>query len=265
MKGLYLMKKILTAILAAAMILSCAACDSASQTAATAPETKSEVAAGAETEAATEAETKAETTEAETMKAETMAETLEPEKSEAATSGEAAPGDAIETLVGWMKNGEFSFDFDVKVKDDSSEMTGSGSIAMKGENTSLSIAVEQSGMKVDMRFILKDGKTYMINDAGKTAMVTEGGETAVDVGVGGDYSNVKKVGEGEAEIDGKTLRYEDYDDEGDVIRFYMENDTIYAFQTVDGDTTTTLYIKNASDSVPADAFEIPSDYQVLEY
>jgi hypothetical protein len=255
------MKKILAAFLAATMIFVFGACDSAQVGAtATEPEKKTE----AKTEEKTEAKTEAKTTKATTTEAETTTET-ETETEIAADNPSGELGDEVMDFINSMATGSFYFDFELYTDDGSEE--GTGSIALDGDKIAMVVSAEESGVMMTMGIIVKDGKTYIVAVDEEMVMVTDGEEfDLTEEFVDLDYSGVVFEGTGEGEINGRTLPYEEYSEDGsDIVRFYLDDGTIYAIETTDDYGTTTMIIENFTTDVDADYFEIPEDFEILEY
>jgi len=167
---------------------------------------------------------------------------------------------ALGALAELMNSEKYSYDLITKVEHEGETITETVSLAKDGEN----YAISMKGNEGEYRIIYKDGVTYMIIEAEKIVMEQTGGQ---DVVFGmlkeqdemaemlGKYSNIEKVGSGTGEIDGKTLPYEEYDSDGYKSKIYMENGQIYAMET----ENQIKIIKNASKSVPAGTFEIPTE------
>jgi hypothetical protein len=169
--------------------------------------------------------------------------------------GQAAP------LIAYLMSGTFSYDFTMSSEIGGETVETSGSVAKEGDNLALTMDMAVAGQNVKSRIILKDGVTYVLDDANKLIVETPGGEDAT-AGVVPDYSSMVKTGDGTGEIDGKTLPYEEYA-QGDAdtpVRYYLENGQVYGIGVGAEGSETVMLITNASDSAPAGVFDLPSDY-----
>jgi hypothetical protein len=169
-------------------------------------------------------------------------------------------GDAMAALISWMKDGTFSYDFTMTSKGPDGEMSASGSMAMDGDKMAMTQEFEMDGAVMTSRIVQKDDKTYIIDDANKMILVMAGANDEAMDGVVTDYTAMTKTGEGEGTVDGKTLPYEEYTQEGATVRYYMEDGEVYAIETESDGTTTVMVISNASSSVPSGAFDLPTGY-----
>jgi hypothetical protein len=258
-------KKFLSAILAIAMIISISACDKASELASSIESGLSEAEKIASS-VSDEFETLSITTEATTTTtpATTEPETTTTEATTAAEPDDSIPdGEAIASLIEWMQDGTYSFDFSVEMTEGETEMTADGSVAMDDGKMNMTMKMDIMGYSQNIRVLLADGKGYMIDDVNKTMIVTSSGADLTS-GITTDYSGIEKIGEGEGELDGKTLRYEDYTQDDIVSRFYLDGGEVVAIETDASGSKMVMYIENSSNTVPAGTFDIPKDYEVME-
>jgi hypothetical protein len=263
------MKKILAALIAASMIFVFGACDSTQADAtATQTEKKTEAKTEAKTEEKTEEKTtKPRATEAEvTTEAETTTEVLT-ETEIAADNGAGELGDEVMDFINNMATGSFYFDFELYTDAESSGEEGYGSIAVDGDKIAMVVTAEESGVEMTMGVIVKDGKTYLISVDDEYVLATEGSEfDLTEEFVDLDFDGVVFEGRGEGEVNGVTLPYEEYSEDGsDTVRFYLSDGMVYAIESYDGDITSTMIIENFTTDVDADYFEIPEDFEIIEY
>ncbi|MCL1806011.1 MAG: DUF4412 domain-containing protein [Clostridiales bacterium] len=175
-------------------------------------------------------------------------------------SSSGASGQAIASLIGWMSEGKFSFDFTMTAESADGSMEMTGSMAADGGKSAMTMEMSVMGMAIKQRIIMKDGKAYMIDDGNKSYMEMSLGE-AVDSMT--DFADLTPIGSGTGEINGRTLPYEDYKqaDSDEPIRFYMDGDQVYGIETVAAGSKNVMIITNAKNSAPAGAFDIPADYK----
>jgi predicted small lipoprotein YifL len=249
------MKKFLTAVLAIALSLSLAACGG------TTPAGSGEAPAG---NIATETTTEATTTTATT----TEATTTEATTTEAITT--EAPADsltgsvAMDKLVAKMEDGEFGFDFVLTMKDNA-DISTVGSVAVKDEKIDMIMDTEVLGEPGTMHILVADGKTHILDDAAKTVFTMEE-EIGLEMEpfTDSDFADITLTETGEAEVYGETLTFEDYEQGGETVRFYVKNNEIYAYETMDGENAVLLIFTSFEDDVPDDRFVVPADYTEVE-
>jgi hypothetical protein len=256
LKEVFPMKKRLALALALAMMLTLAACGSTETPAAN---TGNNAPAPSAATAKDEPDTVAQP---EVTEPETVAEpkTLEPDTT-AQTQG--IEGDAMASLISWMKSGTYSYDFTMTSESADGTITATGSIAVDGGKVSTTQETTYDGQTVTSRTILKDDKTYIIDDANKMIIIMSGINEEMTGEIMTDYTGITKTGEGEGEIDGKTLPYEDYTVEGYVVRYFLDGGEVYGMETDAEGFKTVMIITNAKSSVPADAFDLPEGYMEM--
>ena len=115
---------------------------------------------------------------------------------------------------------------------------------------------------IDMRIVVRDGKSYTIMDEYETVHVTDADpDPEIDI-IFGDPDYMTYIGEGSGDFHGKTYKYDEYIDEiGDRMLFYVDGGALKGICVISGDGTTEMMEilaldKNILDSV----FDIPSDY-----
>ena len=171
-----------------------------------------------------------------------------------------ASGDEVNPMIRWMQEGKFSFDYTQITDISGQRIESKGNMAVDGGNVSLNMETSVAGMVINTRTIVKDGKAYIISDETKSIIVMEGLSEDATGGIATDYSGIVKVGEGTGEIEGRTLPYEEYSGGGLTVKYYLDGGQVYGYVTETGSIKATLLIKNPKNSVPANAFDIPSGY-----
>jgi hypothetical protein len=260
MKGkLILMKKILAAVLAISMMFAIAACDS---TPAESESTERERTTTQKTEKETEATTKATTTAATTVA--TTEATDEPDIMDMTINMGEIPStgsEAMDSFIAMVADGEFGFDFEMTGEESGTVMTATGSFAVKGEKIDLVMGMAAEGITMDMHFLIADGYSYMISDDSKS-YIQMGEEIGLEMSPlsDSDFSNIVLIDSGEAELNGEMLTYEEYDQDGDTIRFYVKDGEIYAFEAPDGEDAALIIFTDIYGEVDDDRFVIPADY-----
>jgi hypothetical protein len=170
-------------------------------------------------------------------------------------------GGELASLIGWMLDGTYSYDFTMTMEGPEGGFEASGSMAADGDRFAQSQEMVVGGMRVKQRVIQRDGKMYTIDDENKYYLEMPVEAYTPDVGVT-DYTGIKKIGSGTGDINGRRLPYEDYsmgtaDSE---VRFYVDGKDVYAIVTEVEGYKTTIIISNPSNRVPAGVFDLPAGY-----
>lgn len=115
------------------------------------------------------------------------------------------------------------------------------------------------------RFLLQGNKVYAINDKEKAVLMV-GEDTMKDI-----QDSVPKSSEMIYTADGtdmflnQELAYEEYTSADRIIRFYFDGKTLVGLEEFsNGDKKNALKILELTDQVPAEIFDIPSDYQITD-
>jgi hypothetical protein len=124
--------------------------------------------------------------------------------------------------------------------------------------------LDQGGETMHVSVIMKDEMTYLVDEGSQSIFAMAGLNDSLLGGVVTEYEGIEKTGEGEGTVDGKTLPYVEYSEDGGTVRYYLENGSVYAMETVSDGYTTTMLISNASNTVPAGVFDLPEGYTTIE-
>lgn len=115
--------------------------------------------------------------------------------------------------------------------------------------------------------IYKDAKVYRVYDANKAYMVyddTENDcfrvETLKSTGINKD--NFKS---GKNTVEGKEYYYEEFSAENGQDRYYFDGEELKYIEFIQDGTSTFIKIESAKNSADDSLFEIPSDYELVEY
>ncbi|MDR0852726.1 MAG: hypothetical protein LBN36_09530 [Clostridiales Family XIII bacterium] len=174
--------------------------------------------------------------------------------------GGGGGGQAMDSLISWMKSGTFSYDYKMLSEGGGQTTEAAGSMALDGDNIAIASEMTQGGQQIKSRIIIKDGTTYVIDDTNKFMIKIAGSGADMTGGLATDYSGIELVGSGTGEIDGKTLPYEEYTSEGVSVKYYMDGGKVYGFESEYEGYKTVMIITNASNRVPAGAFDLPTGY-----
>jgi hypothetical protein len=176
-------------------------------------------------------------------------------------NGGIPEGQAMASLIGWMMDGTFSYDFTMKTEGPDGNTEGSGSMAVDGDDVAMTMEMTVAGQAVKSRTIKKGDAMYIVDDINKTIMEMPV-EMDMTEGMMTDYSGIAKTGEGTGEIDGKTLPYEEYTESetGATVRYYLEGGQVYGMESDLEGFKSVMIIKNPSNRVPAGALDLPAGY-----
>ena len=141
-------------------------------------------------------------------------------------------------------------------------------MAVKGDNMYMDIKSDSESATI----VYKDGYTYLISHDEKMYMVMEGkdDETFDDMSIftAEDLDKIKdeEYVSGKETIEGTEYFYEEYTDENEgTIRFYYSGDDLKYIKNIDGDDEELIKVNNISSKVDDSLFEIPADYEKIEF
>jgi predicted small lipoprotein YifL len=179
--------------------------------------------------------------------------------SDTETPDTPANGKATDSLIQWMISGTFSYDFTMTSEGPDGKIESKGSIAMDGNNMAVTMEMTVDGQPVRSRVIIKDDATYIVDDVNKLVIKSPDGMD-VTAGMMTDYSGISLTGSGTGEINGRTLPYEEYTQEGAMVRCYFDNGQVYGIESEYEGYISVMIITNQSRNVPAGAFDLPKGY-----
>jgi len=161
-----------------------------------------------------------------------------------------------------MKSGKYFMHYTTSTTMEGKTINSDIQMATDGGNTYF--LFDTDGMKVHQ--IIKGDTAYILNDDSKTYF-----KIAISSNDSGTTSSVKDkkidttgmvfLSKGRAELNGKTLDYEEYKTDYGTIRYYFDSGKLYAVVFKSDDIETTMIILELSGNVTAEMFEIPSDYK----
>jgi predicted small lipoprotein YifL len=143
---------------------------------------------------------------------------------------------------------------------------------MEGVNNEISMAVDGKNIAMSSKngeeitnVVIKDGSTYMINDTEKTVFVVpnDENETTIQEPITA-YDELPINGEGTGEFLGRNLKYEEYEINGEYIRYYFDNDKIVGIESADDSGKYYIEILELTQDIPTEMFNIPTDYTVTD-
>ena len=188
----------------------------------------------------------------------------DPEQNEQTTPEGLDETNAMDSLIDWMKDGTFSYDFEMNSEYEGEIINAIGSLAIDGENYAMSSETTIEGVATQSRIIIVDGVTNIIDDTSKMIIKTSGGGMDMTK-MPTEYEGMELINSGEGTVNGKNLPYEEYMVEGVAMKIYMENGTVYAIESEYEGSYTLMIISNAKNTVPGGVFDLPEGYQEMSY
>jgi len=269
MKNMRKMTGTWLAALALILVFALAACgggDKSAPTGDAAADAPAQTEDAAAADEATQTDAPAETAEEPATETESEPAAEEPAAPEEESAAGTGDGQAMASLIEWMMGGTFSYDYETTTVGPDGTTSGTGSMAMDGGKMAVTSQMTIEGQATTSKIIILDGATYVVDDASKLILKMSNAGAEVTGGMMTDYSNIEKIGEGEGEIGGKTLPYEEYKEAqtGATVKYYLDGGQVYGIVSEYEGYVSTMIISNPSNSVPAGAFDLPSGYTEME-
>jgi hypothetical protein len=115
------------------------------------------------------------------------------------------------------------------------------------------------------KMVSKDNKFYIINDDAKTVMISKTTPSSGNSG-GIETAGMTFTGSGTAMFNGKNLPYEEYSDgEGNKAQYFLDGDKLAGIRNINEEMTMDIIILVLDQDVPDSVFDIPGNYQKIEY
>jgi len=125
-------------------------------------------------------------------------------------------------------------------------------------------AVVMSSGGLDIRVVIRDGKSYTINDTDKTLYIYELDPEVAESTGWANTGNLTFVGTGSDEFNGKTLSYDEFKDPKDQRTFYfMDGNTLVGMRSVSEHESSDVEVLELNTNISDKVFDIPTDYDVL--
>jgi len=128
------------------------------------------------------------------------------------------------------------------------------------------ILMNVDGMEI--RTVMGDGRSFMIFDSEEFILASTTSEED-ETSYVGDTANLIYVGEGSGNFNGKTYKYDEYKDySGGQYFYYVDSKTktLKGIRTVAADgTINEMEILALDKNVPSSVFNIPDNYEIMEY
>ncbi|MCL2740202.1 MAG: hypothetical protein FWE47_03315 [Oscillospiraceae bacterium] len=180
-----------------------------------------------------------------------------------ACGGNSSGGNTL-AILDWMKEGTYHFKYQAEMEVEGEIIATKGWMASNGKAIASQSEYVMDGETMIMRLLEKDDMLYIINDVAKTItkFSSDLGDTSQDVR---DFSNMEFVKSGTAHLKGKSYAYDEYIEDGSVVRFYKEGNNLYAIETISPEVTTLMIIDSYSKNAPAGSFDLPSGYSEFSF
>lgn len=179
-------------------------------------------------------------------------------------AGETGAGDGEEAgapaLIGWMKDGTFSFDFTLKSEYDGRPAEAIGTMAKEGVRYLLATTSVADEKEIKTRVLILEDATYTIDDTNRTIIKITNTNIEMMAGMPSDYSGMAEAGSGEGEVNGKILPYLEYAVGSMSVRYFLENNEVYAIEAVGEGSYSLMVVSNASSSAAPGTFDLPEGY-----
>jgi len=132
---------------------------------------------------------------------------------------------------------------------------------MKGDKWAT--LTEMGGMSNKM--ILKDHKMYIVNNEAKTVMVSNT-TPSLEKRSGIETDGMTLTGSGKAEFNGKNLPYEEYSNNmGSKVQYFLDGDKLAGIRNINDEMSIDIVILVLDQNVPDSIFDVPGNYQKIEY
>ena len=172
--------------------------------------------------------------------------------------GQTRFGPRTEPFFRIFESGTFHIKFSVTA----GGVTADVELFVKGEM----MAMSTSAAGESIRIIIRDDKTYMINDAEKIIIITAAMPGMSDFAKMGQTDNITFTGTGTAAFNGRNLSYEEYTTNDGRAQYFVDGNKLVGIRSISPGTGTVDSIISVLDqNVPDSAFAVPSrGYQVQD-
>ena len=171
-----------------------------------------------------------------------------------------------ESIAKQLMGGAYYIDGTSVIEIEGFRLENAVTIAVDKGNSAVKTTSEMSGALTTMRVVTLDGTTWLVNDTSKTCTKVDPAE--MSGGFDTDFSYLSFEERGEGSFDGETLRYEQYDQQGDTVRFFFDEEGRLAgmTRTLEDEQLAEmiLKIKAISGNIPAKTIALPEGYSILQ-
>lgn len=173
-----------------------------------------------------------------------------------------------DNLLKWMTDKKYSYDFEMTSDVGGQTAKSAGHIIADGDDYVIKTTTEAEGVKVTSTVIVKNGETYVINDDAKTVIKMSVPIADLPGDQMTDYSNVvssSSTSSGTEDFNGKSLPYEEYKIDTGSVKYFFDGGQVCGFVSEYDGYKTVMVISNATNKIPADAFDVPAGYTEISY
>lgn len=172
-----------------------------------------------------------------------------------------------ESIAKQLMGGAYYIDGTSVIEIEGFRLENAVTIAVDKGNSAVKTTSEMSGALTTMRVVTLDGTTWLVNDTSKTCTKVDPAE--MSGGFDTDFSCLSFEERGEGFFDGETLRYEQYDQQGDTVRFFFDAEGRLAgmTRTLKDEQLAEMNSENQShlwQSIPAKTIALPEGYSILQ-
>ncbi|NLO97115.1 MAG: hypothetical protein GX091_03425 [Peptococcaceae bacterium] len=128
-------------------------------------------------------------------------------------------------------------------------------IAYKGDDFATKTVMDG----IENRMVVKDQKMYLIDSETKTVTIMSSDPIEEEEDV--NYAGLVFVKEGKEDFLGQTLPYEEYSEDGFLVKYFFQGNKLVGMEITDEESTQVLEILELSDNIPPIMFDIPADYE----
>ncbi len=184
-------------------------------------------------------------------------------ESQPAESGASAAktADIAEKYADILRNGTYYIDCTVVIDMEGMQFENPMLIAVRGDNSSISVSSDLSGALVTMRTLVFDGDAYQINDAQRSYTQIDPGQSANSFDT--DFSELRYIGESTGTFLGETRPCSEYVRGEQTIRFFFDGSTFVGLtQSITDEQVgeITMKINGLSANIPGKLVELPVGY-----
>lgn len=190
----------------------------------------------------------------------TPAEVTLPQESSSADS--QLEENLAENYAAILRNGNYYIDCTAVIEVQGMQLENPMLIAVAGENSSISISSDLSGVRTTLRTLTYEGNIYQVNDAQRSYRQIDPSQSMNSFDT--DFSQLRYVGEGEELFCGETRLYAAYERGDDqTVRFFFDGKTLLGLtQPIMDDQADEMVLKinGLSPNIPQHLIEMPIGY-----
>lgn len=183
--------------------------------------------------------------------------------SQPAESGESASQEAnsAERYADILRGGAYYIDCTAVIEMEGMQLENPMLVAVRGENSSISVSSDLSGASVTIRTLVFDGNVYRINDAQRSYTQIDPEQSANSFDT--DFSELRYLGEGSGAFLGETRPCSEYARGEQTVRFFFDGGTLVGLtQSITDEQVGEIMLKinGLSPNIPGKLVELPIGY-----